>query len=109
VADEDIVVGERLQDLGPWEFYRFARRNSGKVECTIALLPNGEDVAYGVYRESDAEPSASGTIVREEGDWSNVTREIVLKEILSAYRPELPALAAGLELELEGHPEDVVS
>jgi hypothetical protein len=107
VAEEDTVVGERLQDLGPWEFYRFSRRNSGHIECTVALLPTGEDVAYGVYRGSDAEPSASGTIVREGEDWSNATREVVLNEILAAYRPELPTLAAGVELELAGDPDDV--
>jgi hypothetical protein len=106
VTDEDTVVGERLHDLGSWELYRFARRDSERVECTVALLPTGLDVAYGVYRATDAEPSASGNIVREPGAWSDAARESVLKEILAAYRPELPGLAAGFEFDLSSDPKD---
>ena len=57
-----------------------------------------------MYRATDAEPSASGSIARDAdgdgNDWNDSARAAVLREILLAYRPELPALAAGLEMNL---------
>jgi hypothetical protein len=103
-AQEDSVVGERLADLGAWELYRFAPKSTDEVVCVVALLPADAEVAYGVYRASDAEPSASGAIARNGRMWSNGTREAVLREILHAYRPELPALAMGIDLELDVDP-----
>jgi hypothetical protein len=105
VAD-DAVVGERLADLGTWEFYRFTPRARDEVACVVALSPTAAEVAYGVYRATDGEPSASGAIARDAGPWCDAAREAVLREILAAYRPELPALAGGIEIDLGGAEED---
>jgi hypothetical protein len=103
-SEDSTVIGERLANLGAWEFYRFAPRDSDEIVCAVALLPARSEVAYAVYRATDAEPSASGSIARDgDGDdvaWGDPARAAVLREILLAYRPELPALAAGLEMNL---------
>jgi hypothetical protein len=101
VSDESTVLGERLANLGAWELYRFAPADSDEVVCTVALLPGTREIAYAVYRALDAEPSASGSVAVEGDPWSDVGRALVLREILMAYRPELPALAAGLEIRLD--------
>ncbi len=105
MVEESKVAGERLADLGEWEIYRFMPEDSDEIVCTIALLPAPEEVAYAVYRGTDAEPSASGAIARGAAEWSNAAREGVLGEILVAYRPRLPALYAGVVFDLGGFVE----
>jgi hypothetical protein len=105
VADET-VVGERLADLGGWEFYRFAPKDGDEVVCVVALSPGEAEVAYGVYRAMDGEPSASGAVARGRGSWSDAAREEALREILAAYSRDLPALAANIELDLGRAPEE---
>jgi hypothetical protein len=101
VADDGRVVGERLADLGEWEIYRFVPEDSDEVVCTVALLPAPGEVSYAVFRGTDAEPSASGAIGRAaSAHWSDEGREAVLGEILAAYRPRLPALHAGVVMNL---------
>jgi hypothetical protein len=99
-AVDETIVGERLADLGGWEFYRFASKDGDEAVCVVALSPGEAEVAYGVYRAMDGEPSASGAIARAFGSWSDTAREEVLREILAAYRRDLPALAASIEIDL---------
>ncbi len=108
MVDESRVIGERLADLGAWELYRFAPEDSDEVVCTVALQPSadGGDVAYAVFRAVDAEPSASGTIARDASAWVDEARCAALSEILMAYRPKLPALAAGVVFDLGAAPEE---
>ncbi len=102
MADESRVIGGRLADLGAWELYRFALEDGEEAVCTVALqaAPAVDDVAYAVFRGEDAEPSASGTIARAAPGWSDEARIDVLEEILTAYRPRLPALGAGVVFDL---------
>ena len=104
-SEEERVIAERLPDLGVWEFYLFLLEDSGDPVCKVALRAGTPDgVEYGVFRGDEGETSASGAIA-QRGNWSDEAREDALKEILTAYGAELPALRSGVVFDFYGERE----
>jgi hypothetical protein len=105
MAAAEKVIAERLADLGGWELYRFALEHDDDVVATIALRHGASGVEYGVWRQKNAEPSATGILVLDhagESAWSDAAREAALQEILAIYAAEMPELRAGVVFAIDG-------
>ncbi|MBK9265170.1 MAG: hypothetical protein IPM54_35990 [Polyangiaceae bacterium] len=104
----NMVVVERMTNLGAWELYRFADEGTDEVICKMALRHDDQTdaVEYGVWRRDDTEPSATGRLDLEvEDGWSDEARELALGEIARIYSQGLPETANGLLYKI-GEEED---
>jgi hypothetical protein len=98
----EVVIAERLPDIGAWELYLLTGEESGVTVCKVALRAGTpEGVEYGIFRGEDGEPSATGALA-PPGSWSDEAREDALKELLTIYRSKLPALRGGVIFDFYG-------
>lgn len=98
MRSKNLVIVERMNNLGPWEFFRFSDEETDAVICKMALRHDEPQdlVEYGVWRKLEGEPSATGTIEIQADEWDDEAREKTLEAIAEIYRKGLPEVAAGL-------------
>ncbi|MFO0588165.1 MAG: hypothetical protein U0441_11525 [Polyangiaceae bacterium] len=111
--DEGDVIVERLSGLDDWELYRFLPAGDIAPLFTVAVRPSPgtRQVEYGLWREgADKEdPGATGTVEQASGDgeWSDESREDVLRQVVYRYESDLDVPQESLIFHLSGPPEDL--
>lgn len=98
MRSKNLVIVERMNNLGPWEFFRFSDEETDAVICKMALRHDEPQdlVEYGVWRKLEGEPSATGTIEIQVDEWDDEARAKTLEHIADIYRRGLPEIAPGL-------------
>ncbi len=98
MRSKNLVIVERMNNLGEWELFRFSDEETDEIVCKMALRHDEPKdlVEYGVWRKQDAEPSATGTLETSAEEWDDEAREKTLETIADIYRNGLPEIANGL-------------
>jgi hypothetical protein len=108
-AEEKISV-ERLSNLEEWELYRLVDDDTYSVLCTIGIRPRSDHrtVEYGLWREGQEEPSATGSVESEAAsdEWTDEAREEALRSVVYKHEDDLGVTQNRLVFSLSGPRDD---
>jgi hypothetical protein len=106
----ETISVERLSNLEEWELYRLVDDESYSVLCTIGMRPRSDHrtVEYGLWREGEEEPSATGSIESAAAgdEWTDEAREEALRSVVYKHEADLDVTQNRLVFSLSGPRDD---